>query len=131
MSIFALHPKQQQLKKMAMPVEKAVPQAQSLHTVAKQTQARTHFFSQKEWVILASSFLFFILSLTLLISVKGNLAQEKYQTHQLNQQTTEIKNDKSHVQQEINELSNYDRVMKIAEENGLTMNEENIRNVKK
>ncbi|MDO4670275.1 MAG: cell division protein FtsL [Aerococcus sp.] len=131
MSIFALDPKHHQVKKMAMPIEKAVPQVKPLPKVVRQTQEKARFFSKKELVILVSSFLFFILSLTLLISVKGNLAQQQYEKRQIEQQTSEVKEDKTHAQQEINELSNYDRVMKIAEENGLTMNEDNIRNVKK
>ncbi|MDO4680383.1 MAG: cell division protein FtsL [Aerococcus sp.] len=131
MSIFVLNPKHQHLKQHAMPVEKAVPQAKPLHAVTKKAQERRRFFSQKEWIILGSSFLFFILALMLLISMKASLAQEEYDMRQIEQQTLEVKSDKTHAEQEINELSNYDRVMKIAEENGLTMNEDNIRNVKK
>ena len=39
--------------------------------------------------------------------------------------------DKSNLTQEAQELSRYDRVMNIAKEHGLEMNEDNIRNVDK
>ncbi|MFJ1627207.1 cell division protein FtsL [Marinilactibacillus psychrotolerans] len=63
------------------------------------------------------------------ITMAMQLSTTNRTTQDLDQQATDIQVVNENLEQNIQELSRYDRVYKIAKDNGLKMNEEQIRNV--
>ncbi|WP_057828946.1 cell division protein FtsL [Liquorilactobacillus cacaonum] len=66
-----------------------------------------------------------------LISTKVSLSGAQYELQNLNQKIVNIQNSNVNTKQDISELSSKSRLMKIAQDAGLTMNDNSIRNVSK
>ena len=82
-------------------------------------------------MLIVSSLLFCGLCIFFLIASENHLTQTSNELQQTERRLDDMATDKSNLTQEAQELSRYDRVMNIAKEHGLEMNEDNIRNVDK
>ncbi|MCI7240363.1 MAG: cell division protein FtsL [Aerococcus suis] len=129
-----------QMMKYAMPAEQAAAQrkeslAQShpITTVPKYNHEAkaSSFITGKDIMLIVSSLLFCGLCIFFLIASENHLTQTSNELQQAERRLDDMATDKSNLTQEAQELSRYDRVMNIAKEHGLEMNEDNIRNVDK
>ncbi|MBW1605408.1 cell division protein FtsL [Lactobacillus sp. Sy-1] len=78
------------------------------------------------------SFLAGLIILTLLsIGVKGGLSTAQQNLQNVNQTVDKIHNDNGNLKQEVSELQSSSRLQKIAQEKGLSLSNNNIRNVRK
>ncbi|MCI5775441.1 MAG: hypothetical protein MR008_03065 [Aerococcus sp.] len=128
MGIYALNKNHVALKHYAAPVDQSIPQ---IHKPSK-TQTvvtKVRALSKRSLIFMLSSLALFVSTLLLLIAMRANFVVQTKDLENLQLQLSEIQEDKMHAEQEVNELSNYDRVIKIAEDNGLEVHEDNIRNV--
>lgn len=73
-------------------------------------------------------FLVVTLSLVTILSYM-RVVNKNQELQQLKTEVLQIQQENNVLMQSVQELSQYDRVMKIAEEQGLQMNEDNVRNV--
>ena len=71
----------------------------------------------------------FLAAITILSTMV--VSNKNHQLQDIKTNTTIIQQDNDVLLQSVQELSQYDRVMGIAKENGFQMNEENVRNVEK
>ncbi|AMB99657.1 hypothetical protein AWM75_06535 [Aerococcus urinaehominis] len=128
----------------AMPAEKAIPDQTSdqgdsrdatKHDINELDRAYealpSNILTGKNWLTLAGFFAFSLLCLWGAVGSQANASKLEQDLSQLQGQAQELSVKKGHLSQEVHELSTYDRVMEIAEDYGLTMNEDNIRNVEK
>lgn len=148
MPIFALDTTKK-IVQFAMPAEKAIPTPHSepLIPAEKQPEAIPHvkeepktaeyvekttkIFTGLDYGKMFVAFSFLAVCVFFLISTRNQWTSTNQNLQDIQVQTAEVSNQKSNLSQEVHELSNYDRVMQIAEDKGLAMNEENIRNVEK
>lgn len=148
MAIFAINA-EKIIMYHAMPAEKAVPtpeidsvvpakqatekkEAQTGYLKTAQLIAEpTAFLTGIDYIKLLTAFAFLAISIFFLIGARNDLTSTNQRLQDIQNQTAELNGQKQNLTQEIHELSNYDRVMKIAKEHGLEMNEDNIRNVEK
>lgn len=132
----------------AMPAEKAVPapNLDPLHPHERQAAPEpvtdymqppqpsaepTTFFTGIDHAKLLTAFAFLAVCVFFLISTRNELTSINQQLQDIQQESIELNGKKHNLTQEVHELSNYDRIMDIAKEHGLKINEANIRNVSK
>ncbi|OFK17447.1 hypothetical protein HMPREF2829_08375 [Aerococcus sp. HMSC072A12] len=136
MGLFALEPEQVHTA-YAMPAEKAAPlkdqpatsQGQ-VHLLEKtKPQAQKGFLTTADWIKLGTMFLVTAACLIFLVGSKAQYMQADQELKGIQAQISDVQNNKNNIQQKVNELGNYDRVMEVAKDQGLTMDEDNIRNV--
>ncbi|MDN2452500.1 cell division protein FtsL [Lactobacillus sp. UCMA15818] len=75
--------------------------------------------------------LLFMGMMIFVVSSKVSLSSTQYKLQNVNQKIVEIQNDNVNTKQEVSELSNKSRLMKVAQDAGLTINDNSIRNVSK
>lgn len=145
MAIFLLKD-QVNIKMNAMPAEKAIPNVTGYPE--EQPEARPSItsvptsvpatkpvvkdkskFKLSQKVFMTVSFLFMIAGLLGVSLMRGSVSATSQSLQDVQQEAQDLKIEKENLTQEVHELSNYTRVVDIAEEQGLDMNEENIRNV--
>ena len=80
-------------------------------------------------MLMTVAFLFMISGLLGVTIMRANVNAASQQLQEVQQNAEDLGVQKENLTQEVHELSNYSRVVEIAEEQGLNMNEENIRNV--
>ncbi|AMB93505.1 cell division protein FtsL [Aerococcus sanguinicola] len=139
MGLFALHPEQASLA-YAMPAEKAAPledqpsspKKSQVHLVQKpahKVHSQKRFLTTADWIKLISMFMVTAACLIFLVASKAQYMQADQELKGIQAQISDVQNNKNNIQQKVNELGNYDRVMEVAKDQGLTMDEDNIRNV--
>lgn len=130
MGIYALNTNKKTLKHYAAPVEQVAPKVKPTSPSKTKTVAKKASAVSKQWLMfLLTAFVLFVATLVLLIASRANFVTQSKSLENLQLELSDIQEDKMHAEQQVNELSNYDRLIKIAEENGLEVHEENIRNV--
>ncbi|GAJ25311.1 cell division protein FtsL [Liquorilactobacillus sucicola DSM 21376 = JCM 15457] len=75
-----------------------------------------------------------VITMFLMVSVVSSkiaLSKAQYNLQSINQRITSVQNKNVDKKQEVSELSSRSRLMEVAKKVGLTMNEQNIRNVNK
>lgn len=107
------------------PIQQPESQPSGLHTKKIVKRGITRF---EVWAISFFGILLFGL-LVANITMAMQLSTTNRMTQDLEQQSTDIVIVNENLEQKIQELSRYDRVYEIAKDNGLEMNEEQIRNV--
>ncbi|MGY0836011.1 cell division protein FtsL [Aerococcus urinaeequi] len=145
MAIFLLQD-QVNVRMNAMPAEKAIPNipanpeerqqvevkqamtALPTSIPASKSQSKVRF-SMLQKVMMTVAFLVMISGLLGVTIMRANVNAASQQLQEVQQNAEELSVQKENLTQEVHELSNYSRVVKIAEDQGLDMNEENIRNV--
>ena len=110
---------------MPNPVQQPESQPGTLHTrkTVKRGITRLEVWVVSFFGIILFGLLVANISMAMILSTTNRSAQD------LQQQSADIQVVNANMEQNIQELSQYDRVFQIAEENGLKMNEEQIRNV--
>ncbi len=73
--------------------------------------------------------LFLMVAIFWLINARSSVDAKRQELQNVQRETQALKTEKGNLQQEVNELSSYERVMQYAKDNGLKLEEENIRNV--
>ncbi|UQS86431.1 cell division protein FtsL [Nicoliella spurrieriana] len=87
--------------------------------------------SRMEIFLYISLLVGFIALVLVLISAKVNLSLAQQNLQNVNQKVEKIHNDNSNLKQEVSELQSSSRLQKIAQKNGLSLSNNNIRNVRK
>lgn len=145
MAIFLLQD-QVNIKMNAMPAEKAIPNIPAYPEERQQAQPKRNMttlpvsipasksrpkvkFSLMQKMLMTVAFLFMISGLLGVTIMRANVNAASQQLQEVQQNAEDLGVQKENLTQEVHELSNYTRVVEIAEEQGLNMNEENIRNV--
>ncbi|MEY8370789.1 cell division protein FtsL [Aerococcaceae bacterium 50-4] len=145
MAIFLLQ-NQVNIKMNAMPAEKAIPNIPAYPEERQKAEAKPTMtalpasvpastsktkvkFSLLQKMMMTVAFLVMISGLLGVTIMRANVNAASQQLQEVQQNAEELGVQKENLTQEVHELSNYSRVVDIAEEQGLNMNEENIRNV--
>ncbi|MFV8313937.1 cell division protein FtsL [Aerococcus urinaeequi] len=145
MAIFLLQD-QVNIKMNAMPVERAIPNIPAYPEESQHAQPKRNMttlpasipasksrpkvkFSLMQKMLMTVAFLFMISGLLGVTIMRANVNAASQQLQEVQQNAEDLGVQKENLTQEVHELSNYSRVVEIAEEQGLNMNEENIRNV--
>jgi cell division protein FtsL len=145
MAIFLLQD-QVNIKMNAMPAEKAIPNLPASSEERQQSETKRNMtalpasipaskskskvrFSMLQKVMMTLAFLVMISGLLGVTIMRANVNAASQQLQEVQQNAEDLGVQKENLTQEVHELSNYSRVVEIAEEQGLNMNEENIRNV--
>lgn len=145
MAIFLLQD-QVNIKMNAMPAEKAIPNIPAYPEERQKAEAKPTMtalpasvpastsktkvkFSLLQKMMMTVAFLVMISGLLGVTIMRANVNAASQQLQEVQQNAEELGVQKENLTQEVHELSNYSRVVDIAEEQGLNMNEENIRNV--
>nr|WP_301281410.1 cell division protein FtsL [Aerococcus urinae] len=87
------------------------------------------FFTGKDFLLSAGMILFLMVAIFWLINARSSVDAKRQELQNVQRETQALKTEKGNLQQEVNELSSYERVMQYAKDNGLKLEEENIRNV--
>ncbi|MBZ2404673.1 cell division protein FtsL [Liquorilactobacillus hordei] len=112
-------------------VPKRQEQATPIHKASPKVKSTRVPFSGFEIMSVTLLSLLFMGMMILVISSKVNLSSTQYKLQNINQKIVEIQNDNVNTKQEVSELSNKSRLMKFAQDAGLSMNDNSIRNVSK
>ena len=145
MAIFLLQD-QVNIKINAMPAERAIPNIPAYPEESQHAQPKRNMtalpasipasksrpkvkFSLMQKMLMTVAFLFMISGLLGVTIMRANVNAASQQLQEVQQNAEDLGVQKENLTQEVHELSNYSRVVEIAEEQGLNMNEENIRNV--
>src|SRR5699024_1450109 len=145
MAIFLLQD-QVNIKMNAMPAERAIPNIPAYPEESQHAQPKRNMtalpasipasksrpkvkFSLMQKMLMTVAFLFMISGLLGVTIMRANVNAASQQLQEVQQNAEELDVQKEKLIQEVHEISNYTRVVEIAEEQGLNMNEENIRNV--
>ncbi|HJH01217.1 MAG: cell division protein FtsL [Aerococcus urinaeequi] len=145
MAIFLLQD-QVNIKMNAMPAERAIPNIPAYPEESQHAQPKRNMtalpasipasksrpkvkFSLMQKMLMTVAFLFMISGLLGVTIMRANVNAASQQLQEVQQNAEDLGVQKENLTQEVHELSNYSRVVEIAEEQGLNMNEENIRNV--
>lgn len=145
MAIFLLQD-QVNIKMNAMPAERAIPNIPAYPEESQHAQPKRNMttlpasiptsksrpkvkFSLMQKMLMTVAFLFMISGLLGVTIMRANVNATSQQLQEVQQNAEDLGVQKENLTQEVHELSNYSRVVEIAEEQGLNMNEENIRNV--
>lgn len=145
MAIFLLQD-QVNIKMNAMPAERAIPNIPAYSEESQHAQPKRNMttlpasipvsksrpkvkFSLMQKMLMAVAFLIMISGLLGVTIMRANVNAASQQLQEVQQNAEDLGVQKENLTQEVHELSNYSRVVEIAEEQGLNMNEENIRNV--
>lgn len=145
MAIFLLQD-QVNIKMQAMPAERAIPNIPAYPEESQQAQPKRNMtalpvsipvsksrpkvkFSLMQKMLMTVTFLVMIAGLLGVTIMRANVNAASQQLQEVQQKAEDLGVQKENLTQEVHELSNYSRVVEIAEEQGLNMNEENIRNV--
>ncbi|MFE0441886.1 MULTISPECIES: cell division protein FtsL [unclassified Aerococcus] len=145
MAIFLLQD-QVNIKMSAMPAERAIPNIPAYPEESQQAQPKRNVaalpasipaskskskvkFSLMQKMLMTVAFLVMIAGLLGVTIMRANVNAASQQLQEVQQNAEDLGVQKENLTQEVHELSNYSRVVEIAEEQGLNMNEENIRNV--
>ncbi|EJE99101.1 cell division protein FtsL [Liquorilactobacillus mali] len=112
-------------------IPKKQEQTAPIHKTLPKVRSTRVPFSGFEIMSAALLSLLFMGMMILVISSKVNLSSTQYELQNVNQKIVEIQNDNVNTKQEVSELSNKSRLMKVAQDAGLTMNDNSIRNVSK
>lgn len=115
-------PKKEEQPQVASPIKKQAGQ---------RSKASWFAISRIEKLILSvlGSLIFFVSLFTVASGVQMNAANIRLQDAQSQAEALGIENE--NLEQNIQELTQYDRIHDIAKQNNLNMNEENVRNVSK
>ncbi|RPA60832.1 cell division protein FtsL [Aerococcus agrisoli] len=139
------------MEKHAMPAEKAIPNipaypkeqtqkanvamaaipASVPHTTTKtKTKVKVdRSISIPQKMAILGVFALMIAAVLGLVIMRANVSATSQQLQDKQAEVQELQIEKENLTQEVHELSTYSRIMEIAGEQGLTMDEENIRNV--
>ncbi|MEB7389201.1 MAG: cell division protein FtsL [Aerococcus urinaeequi] len=145
MAIFLLQD-QVNIKMNAMPAERAIPNIPAYPEESQHAQPKRNMtalpasipasksrpkvkFSLMQKMLMTVAFLFMISGLLGVTIMRANVNAASQQLQEVQQNAEDLGVQKENLTQEVHELSNYSRVVEIAEDQGLNMNEENIRNV--
>ena len=145
MAIFLLQD-QVNIKMSAMPAERAIPNIPAYPEESQQAQPKQNVtalpanipanksksrvkFSLMQKMLMTIAFLVMIAGLLGVTIMRANVNAASQQLQEVQQNAEDLGIQKENLTQEVHELSNYSRVVEIAEEQELNMNEENIRNV--
>ncbi len=145
MAIFLLQD-QVNIKMNAMPAERAIPNIPAYPEESQHAQPKRNMtalpasipasksrskvkFSLMQKMLMTVTFLVMISGLLGVTIMRANVNAASQQLQEVQQNAEDLGVQKENLTQEVHELSNYSRVVDIAEEQGLNMNEENIRNV--
>ncbi|MCI6735497.1 cell division protein FtsL [Aerococcus viridans] len=145
MAIFLLQD-QVNIKMNAMPAERAIPNIPAYPEESQHAQPKRNMttlpasipvsksrpkvkFSLMQKMLMTVAFLFMISGLLGVTIMRANVNATSQQLQEVQQNAEDLGVQKENLTQEVHELSNYSRVVEIAEEQGLNMNEGNIRNV--
>ena len=145
MAIFLLQD-QVNIKMNAMPAERAIPNIPAYPEESQHAQPKRNMttlpasipvsksrpkvkFSLMQKMLMTVAFLFMISGLLGVTIMRANVNATSQQLQEVQQNAEDLGIQKENLTQEVHELSNYSRVVEIAEEQGLNMNEGNIRNV--
>lgn len=145
MAIFLLQD-QVNIKMNAMPAERAIPNIPAYPEESQHAQPKRNMttlpasipvsksrpkvkFSLMQKMLMTVAFLFMISGLLGVTIMRANVNAASQQLQEVQQNAEDLGVQKENLTQEVHELSNYSRVVEIAEEQGLNMNEGNIRNV--
>ena len=145
MAIFLLQD-QVNIKMNAMPAERAIPNIPAYPEESQHAQPKRNMttlpasipvsksrpkvkFKKKKKMLMTVAFLFMISGLLGVTIMRANVNATSQQLQEVQQNAEDLGVQKENLTQEVHELSNYSRVVEIAEEQGLNMNEGNIRNV--
>lgn len=145
MAIFLLQD-QVNIKMNAMPAERAIPNIPAYPEESQHAQPKRNMtalpasipasksrpkikFSLMQKMLMTVAFLFMISGLLGVTIMRANVNAASQQLQEVQQNAEDLGVQKENLTQEVHELSNYSRVVEIAEKQGLNMNEENIRNV--
>lgn len=130
----------------AMPAERAIPNIPAYPEESQHAQPKRNMtalpasipasksrpkvkFSLMQKMLMTVAFLFMISGLLGVTIMRANVNAASQQLQEVQQNAEDLGVQKENLTQEVHELSNYSRVVEIAEKQGLNMNEENIRNV--
>ncbi|OYW69048.1 MAG: cell division protein FtsL [Aerococcus viridans] len=140
------------MEKLAMPAEKAIPnvpatypkeQTQKAHvamsaipaslphtTTKTKTKVKVdRSITLRQKMAIIAAFGVMIATVLGLVIMRANVSATSQQLQDKQAEVQELQVEKENLTQEVHELSTYSRIMEIAGEQGLTMDEENIRNV--
>lgn len=111
------------------PQPKRVPEPSSQPSPAPEPKPRSSYKLELTAIILlaAAAILLCVTSLM----TQATLSKQNIALQDIRQASTTVSAQNTNLEQEVEELSRYSRIMEIAQELGLTMNEENVRNVTK
>lgn len=87
-------------------------------------------FSRVEKAFYGSVIATLIIIAISIVYLQGNIFQVQQRINTINNQISETQTDLENTKQEVNELSNRDRVTKIATDEGLSNQQDNIKKVK-
>ncbi|WP_057744993.1 cell division protein FtsL [Liquorilactobacillus capillatus] len=119
---------QDAVRKIAIqPEKKSVP----IHNPQIEKKPSHVPLSRFEGTVLAVTSLVIMFLMVSVVSAKIALSKAQYDLQTVNQRITSVQNKNVDKKQEVSELSSRSRLMDVAKKVGLTMNEQNIRNVNK
>lgn len=117
---------QEQTQEKVKPAMTAVPSSISATKAKSKEKIR---FTLMQKMLMAVSFLLMICGFLGVTIMRANVNAASQSLYDVQQNAEDLGVEKENLTQEVHELSNYTRVVDIAEKQGLNMNEENIRNV--
>lgn len=114
-----------QLNSQVQPQQQPIPEKKPVHIPSPQKRGLTRFEMgvMTFFVILLFGLLVFNIAVAMQVSTTSREVQD------INRTSVEMRIENGNLEQNVQELSRYDRVYEIARQYGLEINEENIRNV--
>ncbi|PJH64038.1 cell division protein FtsL, partial [Salmonella enterica] len=106
------------------PIPKEEPRKETKPSIVKRGVIRI------EKMVISTFWFAFIGLLIASISLEMQVSTTSREVQDISSQVAQTETVNSNLEQNVQELSRYDRVYSIAEERGLELNEENIKNVK-
>ncbi|KRL04674.1 cell division protein FtsL [Liquorilactobacillus oeni] len=102
-----------------------------IHTKKPELQTGRVPFSRLEILGISIASIIVMILMISVISSKITLSKAQYNLQQVSQGIVNLQNKNVDTKQEVSELSSRNRLMQVAQNNGLKMNDQNIRNVSK
>lgn len=127
----ATYPKEQTQKAhVAMSAMSAIPASLPHTTTKTKTKVKVdRSITLRQKMAIITAFGVMIATVLGLVIMRANVSATSQQLQDKQAEVQELQVEKENLTQEVHELSTYSRIMEIAGEQGLTMGEENIRNV--